>query len=396
MGIEFDFYYLFKAIHIIAITILFFMGCITLTRKPSRLQVSNLLVILFALFYTVGYYLQMDAVNLEVVQATFKVEYVGISGMLIAYTWFMLEYNGTKNGKWVLVIEGIFTTISLLCIFQLENHTLFIKSLSLVPYKHHLAIEMETGILYNCYYIYYLSIFLASTYICIRKMKESEGSEKTRCILFFCATIFTFLSTAIDFMNPNLEYDFYTIGILGFAILFSIAVNQADFLNSVLTEQELDPLTGLNHRRYFVERIQQNLNNRKTGSLVMFDMDNFKFINDHYGHQAGDKVLKALGKALKSVTMQEDYACRFGGDEFCLYLFSITKQREIETVLEEVVSSYQKELTKQGIHFDTSFSIGIATYNGKQSKCFDELYDHADKALYLVKNSGKGKSKFYE
>lgn len=396
MGIEFDFYYLFTAIHIIAIVMLFFMGCLTVTRKPSRLQVSNVLVILFALFYTVGYFQQMNAVNLEVAQAGFKVQYVGISGILLAYTWFMFEYNGKMKGKWVLMIEAIFSTISLVYIFRLETNTLFIKTLSLVPYKNHLVIKMEAGILYNCYYFYFLATFFISTYIYIGKMKESVGTERRRIILFFCATICTFLSTVIDILNPNLEYDFYTIGILGFAILFSIAVNQADFLNSVQTEQELDPLTKLNHRRYFVEQIQQKLNNKKAGSLVMFDMDNFKFINDHYGHQVGDEVLKALGNALKSVTKQEDYACRLGGDEFCLYLFNITNRREIETILEKVVSSYRKELIKQGIRFDASFSIGIAVHDGKEIKSFEEIYDHADKALYLVKNSGKGKSKFYE
>lgn len=395
MKLGFD-YYANIAFHIVGVVSLFFMEGIAITRKPSRLQVSNMLLVLFALLYTVGNYLQINTANLEVFSATVKIEYIGISGVLLSYTWFMNEYNGRKSRRRIFFIEGAFTVVSLVCIFGMGPKGLFFKTIRIVQQKQYSFIEKEPGILYICIFLYYVSIFLTSVYVCIRKMKESGANEKKRCILFLIGVLFPFLCAVIQVISPNRNFDFFTLGILGFVIFFTVGVNRADFLDSVQTEQELDFLTGLNLREKFVEQVHKNLNSGKKGSIVMLDMDDFKYINDHFGHQTGDKVLATLGDVLKDISKKEHSTCRFGGDEFCIFLLDIVNHQEVEDILNNLMTNFHKKLKKQGITYEPSISKGIAVYTGEQKETFEKLYEHADKALYLVKNSSKGKYKFYE
>ena len=154
-----------------------------------------------------------------------------------------------------------------------------------------------------------------------------------------------------------------------------------------------DPLTGLFNRRYLEETLEREIRravrkNHPLG-LIMLDIDHFKPYNDAFGHQAGDVVLREVGKFLRNSTRSEDIACRFGGEEFLLVL----PEASLETTLQRA------EEIRGGIkHLDVEFagkvlgeitiSVGVSSYPQHGSTA-EKLLACVDKALYQAKSLGR-------
>jgi diguanylate cyclase (GGDEF)-like protein len=162
------------------------------------------------------------------------------------------------------------------------------------------------------------------------------------------------------------------------------------FFDSVLKNSVVDELTNINNRRYFNLAFRRELKRGKRYSrkisLFVFDLDNFKKLNDTYGHATGDLVLQTVGQVLKDSFRIEDTLCRVGGEEFCVILPEI--EAESALVPCKRFAEKLKEKSKEKIGIEVTISGGICEYptNGDT---LEELYAKADTALYKVKNSGK-------
>lgn len=147
---------------------------------------------------------------------------------------------------------------------------------------------------------------------------------------------------------------------------------------------QTDSLTALMNRRGFqasIERILEYADARSNvHRLIMLDIDNFKQINDTYGHLHGDRVLTLVATQLRSVFRATDLFARIGGDEFSLFLVNFPDQDILKTKIDSLLEKMKME--------DISCSIGIATYPS-DGKTYIELYRRADHALYTVKHGGK-------
>ncbi len=147
-----------------------------------------------------------------------------------------------------------------------------------------------------------------------------------------------------------------------------------------------DPLTGLFNRRAFDERLEQAFRHalrQKDGpvSLLLVDLDNFKSVNDEFGHQAGDRLLVETARVLTSAIRDKvDYAFRIGGDEFAVLLFS-----------DHRVACEKAGHILEGV--DGKVSIGVATFSGKDQEMKDigTFFRLADNALYEAKRLGRGR-----
>ncbi|MDA3937547.1 MAG: diguanylate cyclase, partial [Actinomycetota bacterium] len=158
----------------------------------------------------------------------------------------------------------------------------------------------------------------------------------------------------------------------------------------------IDPLTGLWNRRVFNERLADEVARlRRYGSavsLLMIDLDDFKSVNDRYGHVVGDHVLSAVGALLGETIRETDIPVRYGGDEFALILPGVDKTAAYAVA--EKVRSAVRELrvgiapTGNGSHVSIAVSIGVASAG---LTCSDtvELLEAADGALYRAKESGR-------
>jgi diguanylate cyclase (GGDEF)-like protein/PAS domain S-box-containing protein len=154
-----------------------------------------------------------------------------------------------------------------------------------------------------------------------------------------------------------------------------------------------DDLTGLPNRRLFQERLRQALTQaasaqRKVG-LLLVDLDGFKQINDTFGHDAGDAVLKAFARRLQDIAPDPDCVARLGGDEFSIILPDIESEADITRIACDIVIQARKPLTGDSIgrEYRTSAGGAISSDGGIES---DELQKQADLALYSSKGAGPG------
>ncbi|WEM41164.1 EAL domain-containing protein [Photobacterium sp. DA100] len=153
-----------------------------------------------------------------------------------------------------------------------------------------------------------------------------------------------------------------------------------------------DPLTGLVNRRSFVKRVKQHIASidDKRGqafSLLFIDMDDFKSLNDLYGHDFGDKVLVHIASCLKRELPVADDICRYGGDEFCV-LLPETTSGAARVWGQRVVDSVAEAFVLDDIEVNTTVSIGISTYP-ESGETHTELLKNADYAMYNMKGQGR-------
>lgn len=161
-----------------------------------------------------------------------------------------------------------------------------------------------------------------------------------------------------------------------------------------------DFTTGLPNRFLFRDRLDQAIATAdRNGSMIavlFLDLDNFKFINDSLGHNAGDLLLSALAHRLSSLVRENDTVARLGGDEFAVVQVDLHNHNGAATLAEKILSSLNKSpLTAGDEKVQTSASIGIAVYP-HEAKDSQELLSHADMAMYHAKHAGRSTFRFYD
>lgn len=150
-----------------------------------------------------------------------------------------------------------------------------------------------------------------------------------------------------------------------------------------------DGLTGLWNRRYLQEQTDRLARCGSQGAFLLFDMDNFKQINDNYGHIMGDEVLVRFGKVLEKHAGKDDVVSRLGGDEFAMLMQGVSSAGDVLDRVEELLLEIEKQVNIiKGYGQQTSVSVGIAL-TPQDGIDFLTLYNKADKALYHVKQNGK-------
>ena len=148
-----------------------------------------------------------------------------------------------------------------------------------------------------------------------------------------------------------------------------------------------DPLTGIYNRRYLSERVNRLIEGyRKSGvifTLAMVDIDFFKRINDSFGHQTGDQVLKKIASAISSELGPRDIFGRYGGEEF-LIIFEMQSASDAVLKLEAINSTLER--TNWGVPAVVTISSGVSEYDGCT---YAQLLTRVDKNLYAAKNAGR-------
>ena len=156
---------------------------------------------------------------------------------------------------------------------------------------------------------------------------------------------------------------------------------------------ETDALTGVSNRRASIQQLNRMLKlaqrQQKHWCFIIIDLDNFKHINDRYGHDTGDAVLRSFGKLLKQVFRGEDVIARWGGEEFIFGLYDMNKSLAMTRLVDLLtIFRQQKFMDARQNKFKVSFSAGVAEYP-LDGDNIEALYQAADKALYQAKAKGK-------
>ena len=394
--LDIDIYQFYLYLQILTIVVIIYLLVQTIRAKTSKAVISLMLVNVSSLFYMVGYLLEHTTQDLSVICAAIKVEYCGSFGMFMFMYWFYDIFYHRAFNKWIYALGCLIGTITIISVFTFENHTYFYASYRLLNFDTYSIIQSKPGIFYVLYYLLNILILSHQEYFSVISLLKYKSSDRMQGLLILIAPLFPLISIFIKWIGLSNGHDSMAIGVLGFLTCLTIAVVRYDYFGSLRNENETDPLTGVSNREYFKKRVQSILTKHLSGGFVMIDIDNFKMVNDTYGHVTGDEVLVCFSDTLRSIVSDEYLITRIGGDEFCFYLAGVTQEEKLEKVAKRLLTHLEENQEHKKLPCRCSCSIGISIYDGTYDETFEKLYENADKALYLAKNSGKCQCRFYK
>ncbi len=194
---------------------------------------------------------------------------------------------------------------------------------------------------------------------------------------------------AIDYITKPFKSNVVMARVRAYVQLYEF-IKQTEMLG------QNDGLTGLYNKKMTEQQIRKQLASRPTlkcGALMVIDVDNFKSINDTFGHLYGDAVITQLGSSLRSIFQKSDILGRVGGDEFFVFLRNYKDKDVVIQRAEELCNEFRKTYEQNGAIVKISASVGIATTD--DSFDFEDIYKFADIALYSTKSKGKNGYTFY-
>jgi len=217
---------------------------------------------------------------------------------------------------------------------------------------------------------------------------------------FLIAFASTILLPVVDLLSPassacSTTYEWDTLSkFLFFVIIIYCLVELKDALRREAELARRDSLTGIFNGRAFVDLARREINRaqryNRPFAFAYIDIDNFKEVNDNFGHNAGDTVLQVFSEAIKNNVRTVDIFARLGGDEFAI-LLPETKPEETAVVMERLKNLVMDALRKNG--WAVTFSIGVTTFL-KAPGVVDEMIKRSDALMYAAKKSGKNMIKY--
>ena len=171
----------------------------------------------------------------------------------------------------------------------------------------------------------------------------------------------------------------------------AIALENAHLHQLVQEQAVTDELTGLANRRQFLDALEHELaRSARTGettSLLLCDLDDFKLVNDRFGHPAGDEALRVVGRVLRETVRELDVPARLGGEEFAVVLPNTTLEGAVRLAERVRVAIEQAAIVVGGHRIAVTVSLGVAAH--ADAETLEELMQQADRCLYAAKEAGK-------
>ena len=161
----------------------------------------------------------------------------------------------------------------------------------------------------------------------------------------------------------------------------------------VEVQRDQDQLSGLLNKAALERDICKAMEQSKTGALLMMDLDDFKNINDTYGHIYGDAAIRAVGNCIDTVFSSDAVTGRFGGDEFVVYLKEVSEKKQILEKIQNLQSMVKENLQLPSRSDSITVSIGVGFWKG-EATTYVTLLENADRALYKAKRAGKNQYHF--
>lgn len=350
----------------------------------TKLGILYLFVSSVDFLHTISYKGMAIFPNWEVNQPT----QLWIIGRLLETVGFVtILFLSKMKEKYFSLIIGTVTVLSVISVFLKTFPECFIESKGLTPFK----ISME----YTFVIILMITIFKA--------LKIEDPSIRTFRKTIVLSTLLT-IAGELSFTLYSDVYGFFNFlghifRFLSYLVILDglVAKSLKDPVNSILLQLEnerrrlrqlayYDQLTGLYSRNFFEEILKNQIaiaeREKMTCEIVIIDIDDFKKINDYYGHLAGDEVLKLVAKCIKESIRSSDIAARYGGDEFVIIL-SGTSQGAVSIV--ERIRSKLKQ--KNRFDFAVDISYGFSRFSSKEE--YKSAFEKSDELLYRMKNDKK-------
>ena len=221
----------------------------------------------------------------------------------------------------------------------------------------------------NLFFLYIISYFLAIAYLLYETLQQSQQGFLQHKIFAYLLSCCFLVSTSIQVFNSEV----YTTRI---TVVLSLCVYYA---YNIELSNLFDKLTGILNQGTYLRNVKEL---KEQQSIIIMDVDNFKYVNDHYGHQYGDKCLIAIAHTIRSIFEKHGQCYRIGGDEFAVVL------KRCHNV-ERLIVRFEKALANKfrNTPYQLSASIGYATYEENDSA--EAVIQRADFNMYTIKNRKK-------
>lgn len=249
----------------------------------------------------------------------------------------------------------------------------------------------------TCYYTGYTQEELLN-----KNLKDLEpsftkelGSERIRMLLKKGVAVFETVIKRKDGTTIPVEVHSRVIELGREKVIASIARDITERKTAEKAIKRLayhDSTTGLPNRILFMDRLKKAIaiakRNKEMLAVLFLDLDNFKTVNDTFGHSRGDKLLKAVSERLKKVSREADTIARLGGDEFTILITQVSKKEDVVKVIRRIIEALEPPFQISGNEFYVTASVGVAIYpdDGEDA---ETLLKNADIAMYRAKESGK-------
>lgn len=253
----------------------------------------------------------------------------------------------------------------------------------------------------------YLIAMIPIGYFSAYNFRQNKKAMNPMVYVFMAGIGFCITKLACSFIEPLYSYGVkgideviymvnYFITVIAIVAFFSSLLNQVRILENVRIRQnkkleilsKTDPLTGLSNRRSLEERYQQSELLKEDYAVIMGDIDDFKKVNDTYGHDIGDKVLKAVAEIFKASVRNNDIVCRWGGEEILIFLPKCSREDAVsiaERILENIRDLKIDALDETV--FQVTMTLGVSV--SFEAESFEEVMRAADRRLYDGKHAGK-------
>ncbi len=332
-----------------------------------------------------------------------------------------------KNSFWGILMYSFLATIYFVCIESITVASSALFSGTTISYivHDHFALHFNIDLAWLVCMLIAISVcyFVPSRFLKI----INQSKEQTLFVLGFLLvaliylTVNSFIYGYADTFDPVYLPLHQLIAPLTWLLVVTLALillirfdylhgykDKSDQLQQTVEQQqsellriknkaERDPLVDVYNKIAAETKIQQTLEQVETGALFIFDIDDFKRINDTKGHPFGDKVLVFLAKRITGIFREGDIIGRLGGDEFVIFVKNVSDL----TLIEHKAAALCRDINipfsvekQERVHITISISIGIAMAP-QHGQDFKTLYEHADKALYQSKRSGKNTYTIY-
>lgn len=345
-------------------------------------------------------YLENEFFNYEMMRLSKKIRLLILLFGIIYMSFLWADYFAIKDMYsfiWIASIRILFLLISGI-LFFLVKHIKRYARLAFVITAYELLALLGFFLILNQYQTFTILLFFSmmaltqAIYIIPNKLLYSH-----LCTVFLCLSFFVFYLKLLEGMNFLLGLKmagYYTILII-YCLIGAYSTNfyKRKFYaerNEILKISIIDPVTNIYNRAKFNEELKnwivQSGSENKPLSLTLFDIDNFKKVNDNYGHLVGDAVMKNLTVIVKNLISYDDVFARWGGDEFVV-LYPGLCIEEAKSLTERIKVGIQNNSLKkvQGI----TCSFGLVQM--KKEDTSDSLLQRADNLLYEAKKSGKNR-----
>ena len=242
-------------------------------------------------------------------------------------------------------------------------------------------------------YMVTIDISLSICYLIPISIVTRHTNKQIGIFLAISSAISWYIAESAAKSNLNFPLLFWNTSVR--LSVFTIIVCLLDSLTLAYEREKqlarIDGLTQIYNRRYFLDVLRvetkRAIRYQRPLTLAYFDVDNFKLINDLYGHNRGDLLLKLIAKTVKTTIRETDVLARLGGDEFALILIE-TDFKDAQLVLKRIHQQLSKAVEHD--NFEVGFSLGAATFR-ELPDSIDQMLERVDKLMYQVKIEGKNK-----